>query len=75
MAALIDEAFADFPRPLEPLAIDAAVARMADLLEQRSDGYRRRPGDRHGSTAQSIKRASSWPLKLIARLPRRSWSA
>ncbi len=48
MAGLIDEAFADFPRPLEPLAIDATVARMADLLERRSDGHRRRPA---GATA------------------------
>ncbi len=48
MAGLIDEVFADFPRPLEPLAIDATVARMADLLEQRSDSHRRRPS---GATA------------------------
>ena len=48
MAGLIDEAFADFPHPLEPLAIDATVARMADLLERRSDGPRRRPA---GATA------------------------
>lgn len=38
MAGLIDEAFLDFPQPLEPLAADATVARMAELLARRSDG-------------------------------------
>lgn len=41
MAGLIDGAFADFPQGLEPLAADAAVARLADLLQRRSDGARR----------------------------------
>ena len=48
MAGLIDEAFADFPQSLEPLAIDATVARLADLLARRSDGHRRR---RRGAAA------------------------
>jgi hypothetical protein len=37
LAALLREAFADFPRPLEPLAVDAIVARLAELLAARSD--------------------------------------
>lgn len=44
MAELIDEAFVDFPQGLEPLAADAAVARLADLLQRRSDGARRPAG-------------------------------
>jgi AraC-like DNA-binding protein len=43
LAALLGEAFADFPRILEPLAADAVVARLAELLMSRSDpAYRRR---------------------------------
>src|SRR5262245_22085610 len=32
LAELLREAFADFPRPLEPLAADAVVERLADRL-------------------------------------------
>lgn len=41
MAGVIDEAFVDFPQPLEPIAVDAIVSRMAELLARRSDGGRR----------------------------------
>ena len=34
---VIDEAFIDFPRPLEPLAADSLVARLGDALANRSD--------------------------------------
>ena len=46
LAEVLREAFTDFPRPLEPLAVDAVVARLADGLAMRSDarGARRRPG-------------------------------
>ncbi len=37
LADLLGEAFADFPRTLEPLAVDGVVARLADLLVARSD--------------------------------------
>lgn len=37
LAGLLAEAFADFPQALEPLAIDAVVGRLADLLAARSD--------------------------------------
>ena len=37
LADLLREAFADFPRPLEPLAVDAVVERLAGRLAARSD--------------------------------------
>jgi AraC-like DNA-binding protein len=37
MRDIIDEAFIDFPRPLEPLAVDSLVGRMAEALANRSD--------------------------------------
>src|SRR6185436_20017720 len=37
LAALLHEAFADFPSALEPLAADAVVARLADRLAARGD--------------------------------------
>jgi len=44
LTGLLGEAFGDFPRPLEPLAHDAIVARLAERLAARSDGRRPRPG-------------------------------
>lgn len=44
LAGLLGEAFGDFPRPLEPLAQDAIVGRLAERLAARSDGRRPRPG-------------------------------
>jgi AraC-like DNA-binding protein len=42
---VIDEAFIDFPHPLEPLAADSLVARLVDALASRGDARRRRrPG-------------------------------
>ena len=43
LAGLLREAFADFPRPLEPIATDAIVGRVAELLSARSDSAAR-PG-------------------------------
>lgn len=37
LADLLREAFADFPQLLEPLAVDAVIARLADRLAVRSD--------------------------------------
>ena len=37
MSGLLREAFADFPQPLEPLAVDAIVERLANRLAARSD--------------------------------------
>jgi AraC-like DNA-binding protein len=45
LADLLREAFADFPRPLEPLAADAIVERLASRLAQRSDDRPRRRKD------------------------------
>jgi AraC-like DNA-binding protein len=42
-AGVLAEAFADFPAPLEPLAGDAVVARLADALARRGDQGRTRP--------------------------------
>ena len=42
LSGLLREAFADFPQKLEPLALDAIVARLAELLAARSDDARPR---------------------------------
>jgi AraC-like DNA-binding protein len=44
LAGLLREAFADFPRALEPLAVDAVVERLAGRLAARSDGRPRARG-------------------------------
>src|SRR5438445_327735 len=54
LACLLGEAFADFPRALEPLAVDGVVARLADLLAARSDlraQPRRRPAAERAVTS------------------------
>jgi AraC-like DNA-binding protein len=45
---ILGEAFTDFPRPLEPLAADATVGRLADALARRGDA---RPPRSHRTTA------------------------
>jgi AraC-like DNA-binding protein len=55
LAGLLREAFADFPQALEPLAVDAVVERLADLLAARSDDH---PKSRRNSTAhRAVARA------------------
>lgn len=55
LADLLREAFADFPRPLEPLAADAVVERLAGRLAARSDG---RPRERRTAVAhRAVARA------------------
>jgi AraC-like DNA-binding protein len=54
LADLLREAFADFPQPLEPLAQDALIGRLAELLAARGDGVRPRPGK---TARQSVARA------------------
>ena len=75
LAGLLHEAFADFPQPLEPLAVDAVVERLAGRLAARSDD---RPRSRRGD-ARRIARwrapATSSPPKRIAPWPRRSSNA
>lgn len=58
MAELLGEAFADFPRPPEPLQVDATIGRLADLLAARGDG---RPGARRNPTAhRAVARARAF---------------
>jgi AraC-like DNA-binding protein len=65
LAELLREAFADFPQALEPLAIDAVVERLADLLAARSDGAGR---SRQSATAhRAVARAREF---LAAAAPR-----
>ncbi|UYN96808.1 MAG: AraC family transcriptional regulator [Enhydrobacter sp.] len=66
MVALLGEAFADFPHPLEPLAADAVVAGLAELLMRRGDGVRRRRWTAVDSRA--VSRARDY---LAAESPRR----
>jgi len=65
LAGLLKEAFADFPRPLEPIAADAIIGRVADLLSVRSDSA---PRSRKQPTAhRAVERARDF---LVAEAPR-----
>jgi AraC-like DNA-binding protein len=55
LADLLREAFADFPRPLEPLAADAVVERLAGRLAARSDDRPR--GERMAVAHRAVARA------------------
>jgi AraC-like DNA-binding protein len=55
LAELVRDAFADFPQPLEPLALDALVSRMAELLAARSDGEA--PASREPAARREVMRA------------------
>lgn len=65
LAALLREAFADFPGPLEPLAVDGVIGRLAELLSRRSDAPSRK---RHEGVAYRRVRAAH--DFLIAEAPR-----
>jgi AraC-like DNA-binding protein len=65
LAAVLHEAFADFPHALEPLAIDAVTARLAGRLAQRGDaGFRRGQG---ATARRAARRARDF---LVAEAPR-----
>lgn len=65
LAGLLREAFAGFPRSLEPLAIDAIVLRLAERLAERSDaGFRPKNGLPALSAARRVRDF------LIAEAPR-----
>ncbi len=65
LGRLLREAFAHFPQTLEPLAVDAIVARLAELLAARSDAAPRRPTT---TTAhRAVERARDY---LVAEAPR-----
>jgi len=51
LAAIIAEAFEDFPHALAPMAMDGLIARLADSLDRRSDRKPHRPGARHSFAA------------------------
>jgi AraC-like DNA-binding protein len=55
LAGLLREAFADFPQALEPLAVDAVIARLADRLAARSDDQPR--AGRSPTARQAVARA------------------
>lgn len=65
LAALLEETFADFPRALEPLAVDAVVARLADCLSARGDAPAKA---RRGATARrAIGRARDFLIAEASR--------
>ena len=51
LAAIIAEAFEDFPGQLAAMAVDATIARLADSLDRRSDRRPQRPGARYSFAA------------------------
>jgi AraC-like DNA-binding protein len=65
LASLLDEAFADFPRPLEPIAADAIVSRVAELLAARCDSAV--PSRKPPTARRAAERARDF---LIAEAPR-----
>jgi AraC-like DNA-binding protein len=69
-ASVLAEAFADFPTPLEPLAGDAVVARLADALARRGDRTGARRPKQRASTRVEIARSF-----LAAECPRSITSA
>ena len=70
LSTLLCEAFVDFPRALEPLAVDGVVGRLAERLASRGDSGRRPP---RGATAhravahRAIERVRDF---LVAEAPR-----
>jgi AraC-like DNA-binding protein len=64
LSGLLREAFADFPRALEPIAADAIVARVAELLSARGDSVRPR---KPPAARRAVERARDF---LIAEAPR-----
>lgn len=65
LAAALHEAFADFPHALEPLAVDAVIARLAGQLALRGDaGFRRNQG---ATAHRAAMRARDF---LVAEAPR-----
>jgi len=79
LADLLREAFADFPQPLEPLAQDALIGRLAELLAARGDGVKPKPGKtarqavaraREFLTAEANRTVSSEELEKVSGLDR-----
>lgn len=70
LAAVLREAFADFPRPLEPLAVDAVVGRLADGLAARADSGRRPPSEATAYRAAALRAVGRVRDFLAAEAPR-----
>ena len=79
LAELVRDAFADFPQPLEPLALDALVSRMAELLAARSDDEpsKREPAARRAVmlardflAAEALRTVRSEELEKVSGLAR-----
>jgi AraC-like DNA-binding protein len=79
LAGLLHEAFADFPQALEPLALDAIVGRLAELLAERGDGAKPTPSKtahravtraREFLAAEAHRTVSSEELEKISGLDR-----
>jgi AraC-like DNA-binding protein len=79
LADLLREAFADFPQPLEPLAQDALIGRLAELLAARGDGVKPKPSRmarqavaraREFLTAEAHRTVSSEELEKVSGLDR-----
>ena len=70
LAAVLHEAFADFPRSLEPLAIDAVVGRLAEGLAARADSGRPMPREATGNRAIAFRAVGRVRDFLAAEAPR-----
>jgi AraC-like DNA-binding protein len=70
LAAVLHEAFADFPRTLEPLAVDAIVGRLAEGLVARADSARRVPRGAPASRAVALRAVTRVRDFLVAEAPR-----
>ena len=79
LAELLREAFADFPQPLEPIAQDALIGRVAELLAARSDGVKLKPSKparqaaaraREFLAAEAHRTVSSEELEKVSGLDR-----
>lgn len=70
LAAILHDAFADFPRSLEPLAVDAIVGRLADGLAARADSGR--PPAREARVNRSVALRAVGRVRdfLVAEAPR-----
>jgi len=70
LAAVLHEAFADFPRSLEPLAVDAVVGRLAEGLAARADSGRPLPREATANRAVAFRAVGRVRDLLAAEAPR-----
>lgn len=70
LTTVLHEAFADFPRTLEPLAVDAVVGRLAEGLVARADSARRSPRGATAGRAVAFRGVTRAREFLVAEAPR-----